>query len=154
MVRHITKSDSRPYILYWRRQLGKLLWSDSFSLRWTFKWRRNFPRPLPTGRCYCTHTARVSMTTLLDMFGDRIISKNIWPPLSPDFTPLDYYLWGAMRSAVYKDSSHTPWTERSYRRFHQEHPSVWTVVYLCKQDKMCRCVSTRTWWPFPMFLVT
>jgi hypothetical protein len=38
------------------------------------------------------HTARASMTLLRDMFGDRIISKDIWPPRSPDFKPPDYYL--------------------------------------------------------------
>jgi hypothetical protein len=32
------------------------------------------------------HTARVSMTLLRDLFGDRIISKDIRPPQSPDLT--------------------------------------------------------------------
>jgi hypothetical protein len=53
------------------------------------------------------HTARVSMTLLRDVFGDRMISKDVWPPRSPDFTPPDYYLWGAMKGAVYKDNPHT-----------------------------------------------
>jgi hypothetical protein len=38
------------------------------------------------------HTARVSMTLLHDVFGDRIISKDIWPPWSSNLTPPDYYL--------------------------------------------------------------
>jgi hypothetical protein len=33
------------------------------------------------------HTAHVSMTLLRDVFGDKIISKDIWPPRSPDLTP-------------------------------------------------------------------
>jgi hypothetical protein len=47
------------------------------------------------------------MTLLRYVFGERIISKDIWPPRSPDLTPLDYYLWGAMKGAVYKDNPHT-----------------------------------------------
>jgi hypothetical protein len=39
---------------------------------------------------------------LCDVFRNRIISKNIWPPQLPD-----YYLQGAMKGAVYKDSPHT-----------------------------------------------
>jgi hypothetical protein len=34
------------------------------------------------------------------VFRDRRVSKENWPPRSPDFTHLDYYLWGAMKGAV------------------------------------------------------
>jgi hypothetical protein len=44
------------------------------------------------------------MILLLDVFGDRIISKDIWPPRSPDRTLSDYYLWGAMKGPVFKYS--------------------------------------------------
>jgi hypothetical protein len=47
------------------------------------------------------------MMLLRDMFGDRIISKDFWPPRSPDLTSPDYYLWAAMKGTVYKDSPHT-----------------------------------------------
>jgi hypothetical protein len=46
------------------------------------------------------------MMLLCDVFGCRVISKDIWPPSSPDLTLADYLLWGAMRGAVYKDSPH------------------------------------------------
>jgi len=29
-----------------------------------------------------------------------------WPPRSPDLTPLDYFLWGALKDRVYKNRSH------------------------------------------------
>jgi hypothetical protein len=35
------------------------------------------------------HTACVSVTLLRDVLGDRIISKDIWPPWSPDLRPPD-----------------------------------------------------------------
>jgi hypothetical protein len=47
------------------------------------------------------------MTLLRDVFGDRIISKEVWPPRSPDLTAPDDYLRGAMKVAVYKDNPHT-----------------------------------------------
>jgi hypothetical protein len=54
------------------------------------------------------HTARVSMALLRDVFSDRLVSGNIiWPPRSPDITPPDFCLWGAMKGAVYKDNPHS-----------------------------------------------
>ena len=40
-------------------------------------------------------------------FQDRIISKNLWPPRSPDLTPADFFLWGLLKSKVYKNAPHT-----------------------------------------------
>jgi hypothetical protein len=37
------------------------------------------------------HTASSSLQFLEDIFGNRIISRGIWPALSPDLTPPDYY---------------------------------------------------------------
>ena len=31
----------------------------------------------------------------------QIISKNLWPPRSPDLAPPDFYLWGAMKNKTY-----------------------------------------------------
>ncbi|GFS52284.1 DUF4817 domain-containing protein [Trichonephila clavipes] len=44
------------------------------------------------------------------MFGDRLISRYgpvNWPPRSCDLTPLDYILWGYVKSLVYADKSQT-----------------------------------------------
>jgi hypothetical protein len=43
------------------------------------------------------------MKLLNEIFGERVISRNLWPLHSPDFTPPDFYLWGAAKSAVYRD---------------------------------------------------
>ena len=37
-------------------------------------------------------------------FKDRSISKNLWPPRSPDLTPADFFLWGLLKRKVYKNS--------------------------------------------------
>ncbi|GFX10453.1 uncharacterized protein TNCV_1868481 [Trichonephila clavipes] len=44
------------------------------------------------------------------MFGDRLISRFgpvNWPPRSCDLTPLDYFLWGYVKSLVYADKPQT-----------------------------------------------
>ena len=45
-----------------------------------------------------------------------IISKNLWPPRSPDLTPADFFLWGLSKSKVYKNTPpHNRTTQRRYR---------------------------------------
>ncbi|GFU83072.1 putative DD41D transposase [Trichonephila clavipes] len=56
------------------------------------------------------HTARATIDLLKDTFGDRLISRFgpvNWPPRSCDLTPLDYYLWGYVKSLVYADKPQT-----------------------------------------------
>ncbi|GFV21598.1 uncharacterized protein TNCV_5121851 [Trichonephila clavipes] len=56
------------------------------------------------------HTARATIDLLKDTFGDRLISRFgpvNWPPISCDLTPLDYFLWGYVKSLVYADKPQT-----------------------------------------------
>ncbi|GFW72343.1 uncharacterized protein TNCV_703801 [Trichonephila clavipes] len=56
------------------------------------------------------HTARATIDLLKDTFGDRLISRfgpGNWPPRSCDLTPLDYFLWGYVKSLVYADKPQT-----------------------------------------------
>ncbi|GFV10825.1 putative transposable element [Trichonephila clavipes] len=56
------------------------------------------------------HTARATIDLLKDTFGDRLISHFgpvNWPPRSCDLTPLDYFLWGYVKSLVYADKPQT-----------------------------------------------
>ncbi|GFT58873.1 astacin-like metalloprotease toxin 1 [Trichonephila clavipes] len=56
------------------------------------------------------HKARATIDLLKDTFGDRIISRFgpvNWPPRSCDLTPLDYFLWGYVKSLVYADKPQT-----------------------------------------------
>jgi len=51
-----------------------------------------------------SHTARVSINAIQQIFGNRIISKNgdiHWPPRSPDLSVCDFFLWGYLKSKVY-----------------------------------------------------
>ncbi|GFY01642.1 transposable element Tc3 transposase [Trichonephila clavipes] len=56
------------------------------------------------------HTARATIYLLKDTFGDRLISRFgpvNWPPRSCDLTPLDYFMWGYVKSLVYADKPQT-----------------------------------------------
>ncbi|GFS83295.1 putative DD41D transposase [Trichonephila clavipes] len=56
------------------------------------------------------HTSRATIDLLKYTFGDRLISRFgpvNWPPRSCDLTPLDYFLWGYVKSLVYADKPQT-----------------------------------------------
>ncbi|GFS98599.1 uncharacterized protein TNCV_2987311 [Trichonephila clavipes] len=56
------------------------------------------------------HTARATIDLLKYTLGDRLISRFgpvNWPPRSCDLTPLDYFLWGYVKSLVYADKPQT-----------------------------------------------
>ena len=57
---------------------------------------------------------RAPQPKLLDVmspvFEDRLISRRadvVWPPRSCNLTPLDYYLWGAVKDKCYADKPET-----------------------------------------------
>ena len=50
------------------------------------------------------HTTRLNMEILRQTFPGRLISRFgdvEWPARSPDFSPLDYFLWGYLKGKVY-----------------------------------------------------
>jgi len=47
------------------------------------------------------------MNFLDEFFGERIISKGLWPPRSPDLTPPDFFVWGYLKGRVYKNRPQT-----------------------------------------------
>ena len=56
------------------------------------------------------HTAEATIDVLRPVFKDRIISRRadvVWPPRSCDLTPLDYYIWGALKDKCYTDKPET-----------------------------------------------
>jgi hypothetical protein len=52
-----------------------------------------------------SHTARVTVNLLKDLFLNRLIIRNgdvQWPPQSPDLSSCDYFLWGYLKSKVFE----------------------------------------------------
>ena len=44
------------------------------------------------------------MTAVRKVFGERVISRDLWPPRSPDLTPPDFYFWRKLKGLVYADN--------------------------------------------------
>jgi hypothetical protein len=38
---------------------------------------------------------------------DRLVRRDRWPPRSPDLTPLDFYLFGSLKTEVFRNRIHT-----------------------------------------------
>ncbi|PNF35390.1 hypothetical protein B7P43_G01743, partial [Cryptotermes secundus] len=47
------------------------------------------------------HTSSMSLELIESFFLDRVISKKIWPPKSPDLTSPDFFLLGLLKDRVY-----------------------------------------------------
>jgi hypothetical protein len=57
------------------------------------------------------HTAKETIWALRGVFREvngeeRIISKGLWPPRSPDLNTCDIILWGKLESVVYANNPH------------------------------------------------
>ena len=56
------------------------------------------------------HTAEAKLDVLRAVFEDHSITRRadaVWPPRSFDLSPLDYYLWGAVKDKCYTDQPET-----------------------------------------------
>ncbi|GBO20394.1 hypothetical protein AVEN_176011-1 [Araneus ventricosus] len=63
------------------------------------------------------HRTEKAFRFLDEYFGNRVIALDClkftgtgmdWPPYSPDLTPCDYFLWGALKDTVYVNHPSTP----------------------------------------------
>lgn len=82
------------------------------------------------------HTANVSLVAVRELFPQKLISKRgdiTWPPRSPDLTPMDFFLWGYVKSKVY---------ENSPRTLHQLKENIRATIGAIPQA-MCRRVMTN-----------
>lgn len=51
------------------------------------------------------HTSNTAMPVVRQLFPSKVISRRgdiAWPPRSPDLTPMDFFLWGYLKSKVYE----------------------------------------------------
>ena len=53
------------------------------------------------------HTSNDSMTEIESFFDDRIISKSLWPPRSPELSPPDFFLLGVLKGKAYANKPRT-----------------------------------------------
>ncbi|GFV08080.1 DUF4817 domain-containing protein [Trichonephila clavipes] len=106
------------------------------------------------------HTARATIDLLKDTFGDRLFSRfgpANWPPRSCDLTPLDYFLWGYVKSLVYADKQQTlDHLEDNIRcviadirpQMLEKVIGNWTfsLVVVLPEEKECKLPESETGW--------
>ena len=54
-----------------------------------------------------SHTSHASVAGFQSFVSDRVISKGLWLPRSPDLTPPVYFLWGYLKGKVYRNKPRT-----------------------------------------------
>lgn len=98
-----------------RRIIGPLFFTDTINTERYLNIIQQFICLLVSNERYCwfqqdgatAHTSHTTMNALEEFFGNRIISKNLWPPRSPDLSPADFYLWGYLKERVYSNNPQT-----------------------------------------------
>lgn len=53
------------------------------------------------------HTARETLAYLEEFFGERLISRGLYPPRSPDLTSCDSFLFAHLKNKIYRNRLHT-----------------------------------------------
>jgi hypothetical protein len=90
------------------------------------------------------------MAEIQSFFGDRVISKGLWPPSSPDLTPPDYFLWGYLKRRVYQNKPRTIGALKP--NITEEIQAVTADVLARTFKKYCALdsiLSGRKLWPLP-----
>jgi hypothetical protein len=97
-----------------------------------------------------SHTARSTMDTLHKLFGERIISKGLWPPRSPDLSPPDLFLWSFLKGqCVQEQTTHNGGSEEEHYCVYPGNRRVTAITCGWKHDETCGNVQYRQWTAFP-----
>lgn len=94
------------------------------------------------------HTAKLTMNYLGRIFGRRVLSKGaaiVWPPRSPDLTAPDFFLWGYIKSQVYRTpvSSLGVLKQRIRRCIKGISPDTIQAAMLSLPDRCRECIHRR-----------
>lgn len=77
------------------------------------------------------------MSFLREFFDERIIFLHLWPPCTPDLTPLDTFLWGNLKNKVFATAPRT--VQELKRRITYEINGIsYTVFHLVFQNMVKR----------------
>jgi len=97
-----------------------------------------------------SHTSHASMAEIQSFFGDRVISKGLGPPRSPDLTPPDYFLWGiSERESLPKQTMNHKRLESKHHQRNSGSDSGRTGKDFPKYSVPGSILSGRKWWPLP-----
>jgi hypothetical protein len=136
VVCDFTTQNYRPYFLWhyrdfccvckhWATVCGASEW------RWTILL-------VPTRKMGRRAICQMKQCRYWNFFDDRIISKNLWPPQSPDLTPPDFFLWVYLKETVYKNS---PCTLVDLKRNTEGVKKIPSETLLRVSQNMCQWVN-------------
>ena len=94
------------------------------------------------------NTTEVTLDVLRPVFEDRIISRRadvVWLPRSCDLTPLNYYLWGAIKDKCYADKPETTDALKDHIREAIGEIHLYTIDNMLKNwsDRVGYCMASR-----------
>ena len=94
------------------------------------------------------HTAEATLDVFHPVFEHRIISRRadvVWPPRSCDLTPLDYYLWVAVKDKCYADKPETIDALNDNKREAIGKIQLHTIDNVLKNwtDRLGYCIASR-----------
>lgn len=78
------------------------------------------------------HCSAIALNYLIHKFGMKLISRKtllIWPPHSPDLTPLDCWFWNALKGRI---GSRNPQTVLEVKILAEEMARTFSVFEVCK----------------------
>ena len=95
-----------------------------------------------------SHSANVTINLFEIKFGERVISRNGpvgWPHRSCNLTPLDYFLWGYVKSMVH--ASDDWWTSYEYRTWNCSSIGRFMLENRQKLGSASGLLQACAWWP-------
>lgn len=96
------------------------------------------------------HVAGETKAFLASIFQSKVISRDFhheWPPRSPDLTPCDFYLWGAVKELVYENGTFDSLDNmknsiiQAFHTIRQERMEDVISAVRCVPSRMERCIS-------------
>lgn len=84
------------------------------------------------------HTSNDSLIAVREIFGQKLISKRgdiNWPPRSPDLSPMDFFLWGYLKSKVFNTNPAS--LEELKERISEEMQNISQNTYKAVIENFC-----------------
>jgi hypothetical protein len=88
-----------------------------------------------------SHTSGMNMAEVESFFPDRVVSRGLWPPRSPDLTPPNFFLWGHLKGRAYMNKPRT--LDELWENIQREIQMVTPEVLAATFRNMHRCVQLR-----------
>jgi hypothetical protein len=73
----------------------------------------------------------MSTEALSNVFGDRIISSDIWSARSPDLNPCGFFFWGYLKDKVYNSNRRTE--EELHENIRKELANIQNLFRQCEE---------------------